>query len=80
MDKTINASIRQINNINYIIENGEFEVPPRLQEAANLRLSNREANLTNWVNYLHHLLVNQVLIIDFKDRNFARIKRKKGDL
>jgi DNA-binding protein WhiA len=83
MDKTINASIRQINNINYIIENKEWEnLPSGLQEAARLRLLNKESNLAELGKLfspplgksgVNHRLLKLEEIAD-------EIKRRKGDL
>lgn len=45
-DKTVNAALRQIENIRYIDENlGLENLPPRLRSAAELRLENPELSL-----------------------------------
>lgn len=47
INKTVKASMRHINDINYLIQNGSFDsLPGDLQEVALLRLENEEASLS----------------------------------
>ena len=46
LNKTVNAALKQIEDINYLKQIGQFEkMPEQLQEIANLRLENPEASL-----------------------------------
>lgn len=46
LSKTVNAALRQIENIRYINENiGFYKLPPNLREVAELRLNNQDASL-----------------------------------
>lgn len=46
LNKTVNAALKQIEDINYLKQIGQFEkMPEQLQEIANLRLKNPEASL-----------------------------------
>lgn len=46
LSKTVNAALRQIDNIQYIKENiGFYKLPPNLREVAELRLNHQDASL-----------------------------------
>ena len=46
LNKTVNAALKQIEDINYLKQIGQFKkMPEQLQEIANLRLENPEASL-----------------------------------
>ena len=46
LNKTLNAALKQIENIKYLKQIGQFDkMPEQLQEIANLRLENPEASL-----------------------------------
>ena len=80
LGKTINASIRQIENIEYIEETiGLYKLPINLQEVAELRLEHKDASLKELGNMLNPPIGKSGINHRFRRIEEIAERLRKGD-